>query len=319
MFSLVPVKISGVKLIRLSHKLSCDYYNSSLSKAPLFWDRKVAEGTIDIPGELKKVRTRIKAEDIYTLKDLSVNEKIVFFDKSIYYLNMHQIAYQVTCGKIAKPGENYHISFTEEGLYNYDYDYFEEEIRNLQQAIVITVEKPRDLDVNVTTFGQDARSHVLEDSPRTYCCEIRGKLTSGNGISLHWRNDGRIRDIAKRSEEGACQQTVVKEVRDIKNEIKEQKRISQKILETVERNPEHIRALLNEKTDELRQILLTTADETKDKDSSKANKARKWLRRLERGISVTADLIQLLTFLTGIPSARPIFNQLIEKSSASLE
>ena len=80
------------------------------------------------------------------------------------------------------------------------------------------------------------------------------------------------------------------------------------ILAIVRRNPERVQALLNEQLGELRQILLETADQLKDKDPQKAKEAKKWYDYLARGISVTADLIQIVTFLTGIPSVPALAN-----------
>lgn len=196
-FSLKPEKIFGIKVIRVVHKLSCNFYNPSSTREPLFWRGTVLEGIIDIPESLKKVSSIINSEDIYSFKDLSINGKSVLFKKKILHKNSNQIEYQITCNKVAKARTTYHVSYSEEGLYEYD-DFYEDEIRTSLQEAAITVEKPKNLLVSINLFGENATLSVLTNSSRIYCVEIRGKSTSGNGFALHWRRAGILEHVKQK-------------------------------------------------------------------------------------------------------------------------
>jgi hypothetical protein len=185
-FKLTPVRISGVKLVKLTHKLSRDYQNPSSSQEFLFWNETVLEGKIEIPESLKKAQSNVSPESVFSFEELVIDEKPVSFNKRIGLCNLREIAYRVTSNKIAKPGKTYHVSSTEVGLYNCT-DFYEDEIRTSAHHVSILVEKPSDIEVNATLWGQNASLHVLENSTRVYHVEIRGKLASGNGFTLHWR------------------------------------------------------------------------------------------------------------------------------------
>ena len=107
-----------------------------------------------------------------------------------------------------------------------------------------------------------------------------------------------IRAVAKVE---TSQQTLLGKVEEVRE-------LSQSILTIVQQNPERVQALLNEQMDELRQILLDTANQLKDRDPQHATQARIWYSRLAKGISMTADLLQIISFLTGIPSLPALAN-----------
>ena len=65
---------------------------------------------------------------------------------------------------------------------------------------------------------------------------------------------------------------------------------------------EETKKYIESKTAELVILLQTIEDSLQTKSPSNARIARNWKKRLERGIGISADLIQLLTFLTGLAS-----------------
>lgn len=322
-FSLRLVEISEVKLIRLVHKYSGNFYNPSLSKEPLFWRNTVCGGDgsyIDIPESLRRVSSTINPEDIYSFKGLSIDGKPVPFRKNISYKSSNQIEFQTTCNKIAEPRRTHHVSYVEEGLYEID-DWYGDEIRSCYEDALIIIEKPEKLPVNITLpnlFGENATKDVLWNSSRLCCVVIRGNLTSGNGFTIQWRQiSARTKNLDKMfgvvTKLEKNQQILIEGIREVKTETIETKELSQKILAIVQQNPNSVQVLLNEQLDELRQLLLETANELKDKDPHKAKEARRWYNHVEKGISVTADLIQIVTFLVGIPSLPALVNKDIAK------
>jgi len=305
-FSLRPKKICGAKVIRVVHRISCDYYCPPSCEEPLFWKGIVLRGSIDIPRSLARapgVSSAIIPEDIYSLRDLQIDGKPVFFKKSIGYVNLKQIGYEITCEEIAKPGQTYHVSYVEEGLYEYD-DYHEDEIRTSMEFAVVTIEKPENLPVYINLFGENAKLNVLQNSSRICCFEIRGSLTSGNGFSIRWqracwqKTGGVHTDDMKKLDK--ISYVVSKIEKGQETIIKQTKEAAKNTQETLE--------VLNERRGELRQILLEVSDQLKDRDAKKAREAKRWYNRLGKGISVAADCIQLVTFLTAIPSLPALVN-----------
>lgn len=311
-FCLRPEVISGVEVIRLIHKIRISFYNPSSRKEPLFWEGLVLRGWMDVPESLKKVSSMISPERIYSIRDLKINGKPADFKKDIRYRNSNEIEYQILCNKTAVPKGTYNVSYIEEGLYEVN-DSHEDEIRTPLPNILIVVEKPPNLQVKINSFGESAILKVLENSSRLIMIDIRGKLTSGNGFSLRWwksresqpafqntRILDKISNMVEKVEKG--QQTLLEVVKEVKKEVIEAQELSQDILKVVQQHPERVQALLVEQREELRQILLKAAIELRDEYPQKAKEAKKWYDYLEKGISITSDVIQIVAFLTGIPS-----------------
>jgi len=91
-------------------------------------------------------------------------------------------------------------------------------------------------------------------------------------------------------------------------QVEEVKKLCQDTLTIVKQNPERTKALLNEQLDELRQILLKTENELKTKSPEKAAEAKKWYYRLERPLGIIADVIEISTFLAGLPFVPALIN-----------
>lgn len=69
-----------------------------------------------------------------------------------------------------------------------------------------------------------------------------------------------------------------------------------------EQNPKEVLEFINSKSTELKTILSSIEKSLKTKDLGKSITASNWKDRLEHGIGITADIIQLITFISGIPS-----------------
>jgi len=91
-------------------------------------------------------------------------------------------------------------------------------------------------------------------------------------------------------------------------QVEEVKKLCQDTLTIVKQNPERTKALLNEQLDELRQILLKTENELKTRSPEKAAEAKKWYYRLERPLGIIADVIEISTFLAGLPFMPALIN-----------
>jgi len=327
-FILRPEVISGVEVIKLTHKLNLSFHNPSSRKQPLFCDGSVLKGWIDIPENLKEVSSTINPEHIYSFRELEINGKPAPYRKDIQYANSNQVEFQILCNKIAVPKETYDVSYIEEGLYETN-DFYEDEIRTTLPNMFIIVEKPPDLQVSINPFGENASARVFENSSRLTLIDIRGELTSGNGFSFKWRKSGtsqsahqdagtsqsadqntrmlkKIYDTVEKVEKG--QKTIMEAVGEVKKEVMEAQELSKDILTIVQQYPEYVESLLTEQLGELRQIFLKTAKELKDKDPQTAKEAKKWHDYLQKGISVTADVVQIVVFLTGIASLPALAN-----------
>jgi len=81
------------------------------------------------------------------------------------------------------------------------------------------------------------------------------------------------------------------------------KTIGKKIIE----DPDRVLTVLKEQTPYVRQILLDVIKQLGD-DHPKAKEARKWNEAFIKGLSGTADLSQIFTFLTGISSMSSLMN-----------
>jgi hypothetical protein len=196
-FALEPKQIAKSKIIGLTLGSDYEFYNSSFNNGLLFWKGIILKGTIDIPKSLRNSARAIPPEDIYTFRELMISGRRALFKKDIHYVAPSQVKYEITCKKIAKPKQEYHTSYVLQGLYNYN-DFYEEELRTKTQRLVIAVEKPENMMVFVTTFGENVVINVLESSPTTYCVEICGKLVAGNGFSLHWQKVGVLQRVKSR-------------------------------------------------------------------------------------------------------------------------
>lgn len=318
MFTLTPEVISGAEVIRLIHKVNISFYNPSSRKEQLFWRGFVLRGYIDIPENLKEVSSTINPEDIYSFRDFKINGKPAPFEKVIRCRTSSEVEYQIPCRKIAAPKRTYDVSYVEDGLYKTN-DFYEDEIRTSLPNILITVDKPPALRVSVNSFGRNANLKVLKNSSRLALVTIGGKLTSGNGFSLHWEKSealrsvnqnttklDRIYEIVANVEKG--QQTMMAAIREVKEEVIDGQGLSREILTIVQDHPECVESLLTEQLRELRQIFLKAAKELEDKNPQKAREAKKWYGYLGRGISATADVIQIVAFLTGISSLPALAN-----------
>lgn len=71
------------------------------------------------------------------------------------------------------------------------------------------------------------------------------------------------------------------------------------IAEHLKRNPKNI----DERTKkELRGLLINIEKSSREANPSLSEKAQKWASLIEKGINLSADIVQLFTFLSGIPS-----------------
>lgn len=188
-FTLEPKQIGKSKVIGLTLKLDCEFYNTSFNNELLFWKGIVLQGLIDVPKSMRNTSLASPPEDIYTFRELMINGKPALFKKDIHYIDLSQVKYEMTCKKIAKPKQEYRTSYVLQGLYNYN-DSYEDELRTKAKRLVITIDKPESMQPYVTTFGENVVTKVLDSSPTTYCVEICGKLVAGNGFSLHWQKAG---------------------------------------------------------------------------------------------------------------------------------
>lgn len=188
-FTLEPKQIAKAKVIGLTLKSDYEFFNTSSDNELLFWKGIILKGSIDIPKRVRNTSLTIPTEDIYSFGELMINGKPALFKKDIRYIDSGQVEYEITCKRIAKPKEGYRTSYILQGLYNCN-DYYEEELRTKAKRLVITVEKPENMRVLVTTFGEHSVMKVLKSSPTMYCVEISGRLVAGNGFSLHWQRVG---------------------------------------------------------------------------------------------------------------------------------
>jgi len=104
------------------------------------------------------------------------------------------------------------------------------------------------------------------------------------------------------------QQFLIEQVEEVKEDVEEVRKLCQDTLTIVKQNPERTKALLNEQLDELRQILLKTENELKTRSPEKAAEAKKWYYRLERPLGIIADVIEISTFLAGLPFVPALIN-----------
>lgn len=100
---------------------------------------------------------------------------------------------------------------------------------------------------------------------------------------------------------------ILTEVRRLQQQTEEGMEISQNILAFVQKNSRAV-AFLNDQSAELKQILVDAKTQLRDIFPQKAKEAGRWYNHLEKGISITADLIQILAFLTGISSLPALAN-----------
>jgi len=85
----------------------------------------------------------------------------------------------------------------------------------------------------------------------------------------------------------------------------------------VEEYLDEAREYIECQTAELRKLLLEIEIELRNKDTSRMSEAKTLRSRLERGLGVSADIVQLVTFLTGIASVpalmgSPLANQAVQ-------
>lgn len=85
-------------------------------------------------------------------------------------------------------------------------------------------------------------------------------------------------------------------------DMEELKVLNHEILTIVKENPEKVKALIETELDELKQIFFDIEKKLEGIDPQKASKAKEWYDKLVDGISIAADIVQIFTFLTGIPS-----------------
>lgn len=133
-----------------------------------------------------------------------------------------------------------------------------------------------------------------------------GALTEGVSDRFFHRKLDEIYRVV--SEFEAHQLVLTRKVRHIETRVEEIKGFAKNILMFVEQNPQHVQAVLSKQSKELKQILLETAKQLEVKDPSKARRAKEWCSKLAQGVSVAADLIQIVTFLTGIQSIPGLAN-----------
>ncbi len=198
-YSLRPEEIHGVKVIKITHKLNAYFYNPSSEREPLFWEHTICGGGrsyIDIPESLKRISPIIDAEDIYSFKELLIDGEPVPFKKNIRHMNSNQIGMHVTYDRFLEPKRTRHVCTLDEGLYEYN-DSLGEEMRSQIERLVIVIEKPENLRVNVNVYGENATLNVLLDSSRVYCVEILG-LTSKNGFSIKWSKVGTLQLVSQK-------------------------------------------------------------------------------------------------------------------------
>lgn len=100
---------------------------------------------------------------------------------------------------------------------------------------------------------------------------------------------------------------ILMEMRKLRQQAEEQKDISQEILTFAQRSSKTI-ALMDERWAELKKILADIEIQLHDTHPQKAKEAQRWQDYLEKGIGITADLIQIFNFLTGISSLPALAN-----------
>lgn len=71
--------------------------------------------------------------------------------------------------------------------------------------------------------------------------------------------------------------------------------------------PDEIKLFVDSKANEIKELLLNVEKSLKDIDSINSRRARTLKSRLERGIGTAADLVQLFSFIVGIPSLPALF------------
>jgi hypothetical protein len=217
-FTFRPESILGKRVMRVIHKYSCGYRNTSSTEL-LFWRGVVLKGWIDLPKTLEKAFSTIRPDDVYSFKELLINGKPVDFKKNIRFCGPSKVCYQITCRKMARPRVTYHVSYIEEGLYEFN-DFYEDQIRTDLQPEVIVVEKPENVRVTINSFGENATLHVLKESSNVLSAEIRGKLVSGNGFSLHWQEARKSQDSRGDTSGSRCSNRPIQRKPAIKEKTK---------------------------------------------------------------------------------------------------
>jgi hypothetical protein len=71
--------------------------------------------------------------------------------------------------------------------------------------------------------------------------------------------------------------------------------------------PNETKEFIESRMEEIKELLYNIQKTLQSVDPKNAGYARNWRRKLEKGISTSADLVQLLTFITGIPSLPALF------------
>lgn len=74
-----------------------------------------------------------------------------------------------------------------------------------------------------------------------------------------------------------------------------------------EKHPKETRMFIESKMNEMLELLSSVAKSLEGVDNSNSIRARNWKSRLEKGIGTAADLIQLFTFIIGLPSLPALF------------
>lgn len=183
-----------MKVLRLQHGVNGDFANPCSYDESVFWQCIVVKGTIDVPKSLKGVLSSLRSKSIYDFKELLINKKSVNFGKKIEFNkeDPNKVEFIVTCSRRAKPGKTYHISYVEEGLYDYSHDFYEFESRTSLKTEVVAVEKPRELELSASPWGE-AALNILKDSSKLYSFEVLNNGANGSGFSLRWDEDSMIR------------------------------------------------------------------------------------------------------------------------------
>jgi len=77
-----------------------------------------------------------------------------------------------------------------------------------------------------------------------------------------------------------------------------------KIAECIRRNPEDIG---EDTKEELRRLLVDIEKSSRQTNPDFSQKAQEWLSSIQKGVSLSADIVQLFTFLSGMTSLPMLF------------
>jgi len=84
--------------------------------------------------------------------------------------------------------------------------------------------------------------------------------------------------------------------------------IKETCIQIAHQNPEEVKAFIKSQTQKIESLLLGVENSLHSTDLSRSNSAKKWRERLKEGLGITADIVGLLAFISGIPSLPALIN-----------